>query len=121
MVLQQDCDVRIWGWADPGEKAAVVAEWESEQASVVADENGKWLAEIRTPKAGGPHTLVVKGKNTVEVKNILVGEVWLCSGQSNMTWQMYFFGNYVLGGEEDIKNSTNEKIRYFNVGGKGFG
>lgn len=118
MVLQQDCDARIWGWADPGEKVDVTPGWGGNGASTVANEKGKWLVEIRTPKAGGPHTLAVKGKNTIEVKNVLVGEVWLCSGQSNMTWQMYFFGNYVLGGAEDIKQSTNEKIRYFNVGGK---
>ena len=118
MVLQQDCDVSIWGWADPGEKVDVTPGWGAKAVGTVADDKGKWLIKIRTPKASGPHTLVVKGKNTIEVKNVLVGEVWLCSGQSNMTWQMYFFGKYVSGGEEDIKNSTNDKIRYFNVGGK---
>lgn len=118
MVLQQKSDVRIWGWADPGEKVDVTPGWEGKPASAVADEDGKWLVRIRTPESGGPHTLVVKGKNTIEVKNVLVGEVWLGSGQSNMTWQMFFFKKYVLGGEEDIKNSANDEIRYFNVGGK---
>jgi len=116
MVLQQDCEARIWGWAEPGEKVDVVAGSGGKRASAVAHEQGKWGVRVSTPKAGGPHKLVVKGKNTIEVKNILVGEVWLCPGQSNMTMPMTWFNTWVLGGEQDVKNSANDKIRYFSVG-----
>lgn len=85
MVLQQDFNVLVWGWADPGEKISVKGSWQLlGGSSVIADKNGKWKVTIKTPKASGPFSLTVRGKNVVKINNVLIGEVWICSGQSNM-------------------------------------
>lgn len=85
MVLQQNFDAPVWGWADPGEKVSVKGSWQLlGGSSATADKNGKWNLTIKTPKASGPFTLTVKGKNVVKINNVLIGEVWICSGQSNM-------------------------------------
>ena len=85
MVLQQDFNAPVWGWADPGEKVSVKGSWQLLGASsATADKNGKWKLEIKTPKASGPFSLTVRGKNIIKIKNVLIGEVWVCSGQSNM-------------------------------------
>ena len=75
MVLQQQSDARFWGWADPGEKVEVQGSWAKKAFQpVTADKDGKWKMEIKTPKAGGPYTVTVKGNNTIELKNILIGD-----------------------------------------------
>ncbi len=120
MVLQQDADVKLWGWAGPGEKIVIEPGWNREAGpagpEVTADESGKWSAFVNTPTAGGPYGLTIKGSNSIELKNILIGEVWLCSGQSNMQMPMKGWGNQqVDGSAEDIKQSTNSSIRLFTV------
>lgn len=120
MVLQQNCEVVVWGWAQPGEEIAVQPSWllvkMNSKPDVIADESGRWSAFVKTPKAGGPYTLTIKGDNTVELKNILIGEVWLCSGQSNMQMALSpGVSEVIYGGPEDIKNSANNKIRLFTV------
>ncbi len=82
MVLQRDMKVPVWGWADPGEKVAVTIG--KQTAKTVADANGKWKLALEPLAAGGPLTMTVEGENTVKLTDVLVGEVWLCSGQSNM-------------------------------------
>lgn len=82
MVLQQKQNDRVWGTADPGEDVTVTIADQTKTAK--ADADGKWSVTLDPLSAGGPHTLTVKGKNTLEFKDVLVGEVWLCSGQSNM-------------------------------------
>lgn len=82
MVLQRDKPVAVWGWADKDEPVEVAIAGQSKQAR--AGEGGRWSVEIGPLAAGGPLELAVKGKNTVVIKDVLVGEVWLCSGQSNM-------------------------------------
>ena len=82
MVLQREAAVPIWGWAEPGEKVTVALAGQTKDAT--ADAKGNWQVRLDALKAGGPHTMTVKGKNTLTIENILVGEVWLCSGQSNM-------------------------------------
>lgn len=84
MVLQRNSDVAVWGWADKGE--AVKITLAGATAEVKAGEDGKWLAKIKTGDAGGPHEMTIAGSNTITIKDVLVGEVWLCSGQSNMEW-----------------------------------
>jgi len=83
MVLQREMTVPVWGWADPGEKVAVRVD-DKEAASAVADEKGQWMVKLPAMPAGGPHKLTIVGKNTIELANVLAGEVWICSGQSNM-------------------------------------
>jgi sialate O-acetylesterase len=82
MVLQRDMKDKVWGWADPGEKIMVSIAGQSQ--TVEAGPDGKWNVLLDPLKAGGPHTLTVKGKNTIDLDDVLVGEVWICSGQSNM-------------------------------------
>ncbi|OYW17611.1 MAG: hypothetical protein B7Z54_07765, partial [Sphingobacteriales bacterium 12-47-4] len=86
MVLQQNSRVRIWGWGDPGEKVFITAGWSPHADSVVVNSDGKWDIRIQAPPAGGPWNLTLKGWNTIQLKNLMSGEVWLCSGQSNMEW-----------------------------------
>jgi sialate O-acetylesterase len=85
MVLQRESSVPVWGKADPGERIAVEGSWGA-RASAIAGTDGKWMARLRTGKAGGPHTLAVQGKNRQTFSDVMLGEVWLLSGQSNMEW-----------------------------------
>jgi sialate O-acetylesterase len=82
MVLQQGQADRVWGWADAGEEVTVTIADQTKTAT--AGDDGKWLVTLDPLKVGGPHTLAVKGKNEIKLDDVLVGEVWLCSGQSNM-------------------------------------
>src|ERR1051325_10957594 len=82
MVLQQKSQAALWGWARPGEQVTV--SFAGNTATADADKDGKWKLEIKTPAAGGPYELKVAGDNTITLKNVLVGEVWLAAGQSNM-------------------------------------
>ncbi len=82
MVLQQDKPLVVWGWADPNEKVALTLSTTSQQAQ--ANERGEWKASLPAMKAGGPYTLTVSGSTKVQFEDVMVGEVWLCSGQSNM-------------------------------------
>jgi len=88
MVIQRDTQAPVWGAADAGEEVTVTGSW-GETAVTTADASGKWMVKLKTPAAGGPHTLTIKGNNTVEIKDVLSGEVWFCSGQSNMEWEMH--------------------------------
>jgi sialate O-acetylesterase len=82
MVLQRDMAVPIWGWADPGER--VMVKIAGQEASAVSDDKGRWMIRLKAMEAGGPHEMTVAGTNTIQLADILVGEVWVCSGQSNM-------------------------------------
>src|SRR5687768_7773984 len=86
MVLQRDREIPVWGWDTPGTEVTVAIG--DGKASTKADKDGKWMVKLPAMQAGGPHTLSVEGTNRVELKDILVGEVWLCSGQSNMEWSV---------------------------------
>lgn len=108
MVLQQGMQVPVWGWADEGEAVTVQFRDQRVAAKVV---NGKWSVKLKALKAGGPDELVVYGRNRILLRNVLVGEVWLCSGQSNMEFKLA--GSFESQG--DIKNSSNSNIRLFKV------
>ncbi len=113
MVLQQQQQVAVWGTDNPQTKISVSASW-GKKAIAVTDGNGHWKLKLQTPSAGGPYTVVIKGSQVITLKNVLLGEVWFCSGQSNM--QMPLNGNYnqpVIGSNEAILNSSNDKIRMF--------
>jgi sialate O-acetylesterase len=107
MVLQQGMKVPIWGTADDGEKVTVT--FEGQEVSTTA-KDGKWKVQLKDLKAGGPFTLTISGTNTIKLKNVLVGEVWVCGGQSNMQWSMK-----QIGATKDIENSENAQIRLFSV------
>ena len=82
MVMQQDKPLMVWGWAEPNEKVTVEISGASQQ--VQANERGEWKAVLPAMKAGGPYTLTVSGSSKVQFEDVMIGEVWLCSGQSNM-------------------------------------
>ncbi len=84
MVLQRDQKDRVWGWAEPGEDVTVKIGGQSHATKAGAD--GSWQVRLDPMPAGGPHTLSIEGKNTLKLDDVLVGEVWICSGQSNMQW-----------------------------------
>ena len=111
MVLQQNSNVTIWGWADPGEEVAVKPGWNAKCVSTKADDAGKWQQKIRTPKAGGPYTITVQANNQIVLNDILIGEVWLCSGQSNMQWSLRNSDN----AQAEIANASHPQIRLFAV------
>jgi sialate O-acetylesterase len=90
MVIQRETKAPVWGTADAGEKVTITASW-GETANTTADASGKWMLKLKTPKAGGPYTLTIQGNNTVEINDVLSGEVWFCSGQSNMDCPMKSF------------------------------
>ena len=107
-VLQRDTEIKIWGWASPEEE--IFINFIDKPYTTKADKHGKWHVAIPVQKAGGPYTMILKGKNTITLKNILIGEVWLCSGQSNMELTMARLQDKY---PEAIKNSNNSKIRQF--------
>jgi sialate O-acetylesterase len=86
MVLQRHQPIIIWGWSNPKEKISIQLHRQS--MTVTADKNGKWKIMLKPEDAGGPYQLIVKGKNTIAFNNILIGDVWVCSGQSNMEWNV---------------------------------
>lgn len=108
MVLQQGMRVPVWGWADDGETVTVT--FRGNSVTTTAD-NGKWMVRLPSQKAGGPETLEVSGKNKIAIQNVLVGEVWICSGQSNMEWDL----RRSYQPEEDIAASANANMRLFLV------
>ena len=118
MMLQQDADVRIFGKAGAGERISVVSSWGAESAAV-ADADGEWEVMLRSPKATNePQTLEVKGENIVSISNILIGEVWLCTGQSNMEYPVGRQGDGswatgMIGSEEELADSDYPDIRLF--------
>ncbi|GAA4315929.1 sialate O-acetylesterase [Compostibacter hankyongensis] len=113
MVMEQHSDVRIWGWGEPYEKVSVTTSWDHKTyPPVVVDGNARWELTIHTPAAGGPYTLDIEGKNHLTVKNILIGEVWLCSGQSNME----MCANWGLkDAQAALPRSHCPEIRFFQV------
>ncbi len=109
MVLQRDMAAPIWGWADAGEQVTVSIQGQSKKAQ--PDASGKWLVRLDPLPVGGPHTMTVSGKNSITIQNILVGEVWLCSGQSNMQMTVAASNN----SEAEIAAAKFPKIRLLSV------
>jgi len=112
MVLQRGKKNTIWGWSDPGDKVRV--EIAGKHASGVAGPDRRWQVKIKPPAAGGPYTVKISGHQThqtVELHNVLVGDVWLCGGQSNMQVSLRFAKN----GEEEVKAANFPEIRFFTV------
>ena len=107
MVLQQGMKLPIWGWADPGETVTVMVDGQKKQAE--ADTSGRWMVRLDPIKAGGPLQMTVSGKNTTTLQNILVGEVWVCSGQSNMQFSLCGVNH----AEVEIRAADYPKIRLF--------
>ena len=110
MVLQRDMEIKIWGWADPGEKVTV--KFINKTYKATADNEGNWDITLKKQKSGGPYSMTITGKNQISVDNILIGDVWLASGQSNMVHYMELHQDRY---RKDIETADNEAIRQFLV------
>lgn len=110
MVLQRDTELKIWGWAEPGEKVQI--DFLESVYAATTKKDGKWEVLLPAQSAGGPYKMVITGKNSIELKDILIGEVWVCSGQSNMAYLLKKSANLY---KEEIDNSDNPLIRQFTV------
>ena len=108
MVLQRDQPIRIWGTAKRGESVTVGID--RHNSRVKADRSGKWKVELPSMSAGGPYEISISAKSgKLKLTNVLIGDIWLCSGQSNMEWVVANSNNP----EEEIANSNHPQIRHF--------
>jgi sialate O-acetylesterase len=122
MVLQQKSSVALWGWAEPGEKVFITTNWNNKTIDVTANVDGKWITYVKTISAGGPYSILFKASNEIKIENVLLGEVWLASGQSNME---FFVGKMrspsytgVINYPEEIKAANYPLIRQIDVANK---
>jgi sialate O-acetylesterase len=116
-VLQQQSRVRLWGWAEPNEPVTIQPSWPGDAVGVTTGADGRWEAYVATPAAGGPFELAFTGQNTITLHDILVGEVWVCSGQSNMEMPLargYGWGG-VLNHEQEVAAAQYPRMRLFKV------
>jgi len=119
MVLQQNSEVNIWGWAAAGEKVSVVGSWNRKRVKTTAGTDRKWSVRIKTPKATAactPYNVTIEGTNKITLDNVLIGEVWLLSGQSNMELPLKGWSVPVVGGKEAIESANYPNIRFIVAG-----
>lgn len=109
MVVQHDKPLVIWGWDEPGQAVEIV--FAGKKTDAVAAKNGWWEAEIATPDAGGPFEIAVMGSSSMTLKDVLSGEVWLASGQSNLEFPL----RKSDGGDEAIKSANDSKLRFLKI------
>lgn len=109
MVLQRNKEIPVWGFADANENVEV--HFNKQIKKTQADKNGKWTLNLSPEKAGGPFELIIIGKNKISIKNVLVGEVWICSGQSNMEFQVV----KTMNAQKEISSADYPMIRHFGV------
>ncbi|MBD8489807.1 sialate O-acetylesterase [Echinicola sp. CAU 1574] len=116
MILQQQMDAPIWGWTDAGETVSITTSWNNKTYETKANREGEWNVKVSTPEAGGPYSITISDGQEMSLENVLIGEVWLCSGQSNMEMPLKGFpAQPVFGGNEAIVNSKNSEIRLITV------
>ena len=117
MVLQRNSEVKIWGSGKPGEKLVIKAGWTLTPAVALCNEKGDWLVKMKTSEAGGPYTILIASlKEKLVLRNIMLGEVWLCSGQSNMEMPMAGFNDSPINGANDLLlDADNDNIRLYKV------
>jgi sialate O-acetylesterase len=117
MVLQQNASVPLWGKASANSRLELVTSWDQQQRAVTTDAQGRWRVRVDTPVAGGPYSIrLQQGEELLTLSDLLIGEVWLCSGQSNMEMPMKGFKNQpVANANMDILRSNNPQIRLFTV------
>jgi sialate O-acetylesterase len=120
MVLQRNTTIEIWGWADANEKIELTTSWLEKTHNITTDKDGNWKIEIKTTNSKQAQKITLKSKNSnIVLENILFGEVWLCSGQSNMQQPIKGFnGQPTFGSLEAVVSSYNPNLRLFTVGRK---
>jgi len=110
MVLQQESKSAIWGSASAGLPIKIRTNWDTKKYSTITNAEGQWIIKLKTPKAGGPYTIFI---NDTTIKNVLIGEVWLCSGQSNMRFML----KHAASESEELPKSLQPNLRLFNMTG----
>lgn len=113
MVLQRNSEVTLWGWGTPSEHINIIPEWLSGDTIKTQVTNmGRWSARIRTIEAGGPYKIRINGSSEVTLSDVMLGEVWLCSGQSNMEWSV---NHGIQNGDEEAQNANFPNLRIFHL------
>ena len=112
MVLQQNATITIWGWGKPLEEVKVVADWDNTSYKTITTNQATWEVTLKTPKAGGPYNIKINGYNEIILQDVLIGEVWICSGQSNMEWTARMG---IDNAEKEIAAANYPEIRFFSV------
>jgi sialate O-acetylesterase len=110
MVLQQKSDTRLWGWAKPLEQVTITTSWDNKILKDTTDHFGNWEVKVTTPSYGGPYKISFQGYNKIELNDVMIGEVWLVSGQSNMEWSV---DNGINDGEAEAKLANYPQLRLF--------
>lgn len=110
MVMQRDVEVPVWGWAEPGE--AITVAIDTREQKTTAGKDGKWMVRLPAMGTGAPRTMTITGKdNTLKIADILLGEVWIASGQSNMAWPL----KQAVNGKAEVASASVPELRLFNV------
>ena len=117
MVLQRNTTIVLWGWADAKEKFTMNASWLTESINIQADKEGNWRIEVKTTNSKEPQTITLNNDTShIILENVLFGEVWLCSGQSNMGMRLIGNpGQPVFGSSRAIVKGNNPNLRLFTV------
>ena len=117
MVFQQKSQAPVWGTAEPGSTVTVKTSWNKAVYTAEVGNDGRWMVKVHTPKAGGPYTMTIteSGSEPLTISNILIGEVWLCSGQSNMEQPVSGSWCPVRNHEQEVKDADYPKIRLLGV------
>ena len=114
MVLQQQTECNIWGWTEPGQKVVVNTSWDKKILTATARKDGRFDVKVQTPEAGGPYQITFKDGDDVILNNVMVGEVWICSGQSNMEMLMKGYkAQPVEGAVEELLSCKDDGLRLF--------
>lgn len=112
MVVQRETMVPLWGWAHPDQEVIITTSWDTTQVKTKAGNTALWRTSIKTPKAGGPHTITIKAGGEIRMlTDVMSGEVWLCSGQSNMEWSM----EISMDGKKDMSSVNDPNIRLMHI------
>ncbi len=113
MVFQQNDSVSVWGWGNNNYKVKIAGSWNNDSTITTVNNHGKWITKIKTPAAGGPFVLTISsGRDRIILNDVMTGEVWLCSGQSNMEWNYYNGDKFI---KEELPNCYNKNIRFFQI------
>jgi len=116
MVLQQQTVCNIWGWTEPGKKVIVSTPWDKKTHSATARKDGRFTVVVKTPEAGGPYDIVFRDGDVVTLRNVMIGEVWICAGQSNMDMQLKGYkAQPVEGATEELLSCGDSQLRLFRV------
>ena len=115
MVLQQQTQAPIWGESKPNKKVEITTSWDQKKYTIQADAQGKWSTKVATPVAGGPYNITISDGKKVKLSNVMIGEVWICSGQSNMEMQVEGWGKVMNYQQEKEEANNYPNIRFISL------